>query len=258
VNIGGHKINKWWLIGGAGGVAAAVVIYRKASSSSNSADSSTDPSAIDPVTGLPYSEDDQTDPLTGMTYLSEAQQYGSVSAAEAAISAGGGYLGSGEDSGYPTIYPGDGGTGTTTSGSTYSTNAQWAQAVTAGLTGIGYSSTDIAAALGQYFQSMPLGSGSDGVSYLGIMQAAIAEFGPPPVGTFPLTGKSGTGGTGGTGGVTHTYTVTASNANTLDAIAIRNHNSPTSVASLNASLYSKYGGGGKLPVGTDVTLPYAQ
>lgn len=199
MDIAGHKISGWWIVGGGVGLVVAYVFYKHMSASASSASgSASSSSAIDPVTGLPYSQDNQIDPMTGLTYLAEAQQYGSVQAAEEQVTSGAAYYGqtgtSGvDDSGYPTYTA----TGTATTGTTYSTNAQWAQAVTAGLTDLGYNSTDVSAALGLYFQSQPLGSGSDGVSYLSIVQAAIAEFGPPPVGTFPVIGSTGTGtGTG--------------------------------------------------------------
>lgn len=210
VKIGGKKISGWYLAGGAAGTGIVVYLVRRSGSSSAAGTTASDSSAIDPVTDLPYSEDDQTDPATGMTYLTEAEEYGSVAAAEAAVSgqyqAATGEDLSGLDSGYPTIYPG---TATSATPGSYVTNAQWAQAVTQGLVGLGYSSTDVSAALGLYFQGLPLQPGSDGVSYLSIIQAAVAEFGPPPVGNYAIIappssgGPTGTGGTGtgtGTGG----------------------------------------------------------
>jgi hypothetical protein len=216
LKLGSKKISWWWVAGGGALGVGGIWYYRRqeaaAGGSSPAAGSS---SAIDPVTGLPASEDNTDDPVTGMTYLAEAQQYGSVAAAEAAYQNGGAessYLGSGEsgyplDSGSPTGYyttspatPGPG---------TYTTDAQWAQAVTAGLTEVGYSSQDIAAALGLYFAGHPLTSGADGVSYLQIMQAALAEFGPPPVGSYALIAPpSSGGGNPGSGGTTGKTTVT--------------------------------------------------
>ena len=211
--IAGHKINNWWLLGGGAGLVLVIYLYRRGSAGGGSGANA---SAIDPITGLPYSQDAQVDPLTGMTYLAEAQQYGSVSAAEAAISSGSaygaGFVGSGGGgssnysgtAGYPTLNVG----GSAPQGNGFATNSQWSQAVTTGLVGLGYSATDVAAALGLYFQSQPLGIAPDGVSYATIIQAAVAEFGPPPVGTFQIIGAptsggtgsgSGGGGTGGTG-----------------------------------------------------------
>lgn len=206
--IAGHKISNWWLIGGAAGGILVFYLY-KHSSGASAASSATDSSGIDPVTGLPYSQDNEIDPLTGLTYLAEAQQYGSVAAAEAAYSgsaassgydeaggAGGGYVGT---AGYPTSNVGG-----TTSTPSYATNAQWAQAVTAGLVSLGYSATDIAAALGLFFAGQPLSTAADGVSYVQIVQAAEAEFGPPPQGTYSIISQpaSGSGTTTTTGGTT--------------------------------------------------------
>jgi hypothetical protein len=186
-------------IAGGSGLAIWFAVKHKKSSSSSS------PSAIDPVTGLPYSQDSQIDPLTGQSYLAEAQEYGSVQAAENAVA--------GQSSiDYSSAY-GSGGYGpvgtsaaplvpsTTVQGTTYASNAAWAQAVEAGLTDIGYSSTDIAAALGRYLGGLSLTS-----TQATIVQAAIAEYGPPPVGTYqvilaPVTGPTGSGdGSGSSGG----------------------------------------------------------
>jgi hypothetical protein len=208
VDIGGKKISNWWLIGGAIGAGAVYLVIRHSSSASSTSGAASS-SATDPVTGLPYSEDNSTDPVTGLTYLQEAQQYGSVQAAEEEVTSGSAFFGqSGTgnlvDTGLPTI---DGVTGTSTNPSpgSFETNAQWAQAVTAGLADLGYNSTDVAAALGLYFQNHPLGTAPDGASYLSIVQAAVAEFGPPPVGSFQIVGapttSTGTGtGTGTTAG----------------------------------------------------------
>lgn len=212
MEISGHKINNWWIIGGGGAAVAVWYFYKNASnnsSTSSSSDSATSASSTDPVTGLPYSEDNQIDPLTGMTYLQEAQEYGSVSAAESEVSedgytAEGGY-GADEygavDSGYPTLYEGDTSTNDTTS---FSTNAAWAQAVTSGLASLGYSSTSISAALGLFFAGLPL-SAADA----SIVEAAEAEYGPPPQGTYNIIPEPSTGsGTGTTGTGTGTGTTT--------------------------------------------------
>jgi cytoskeletal protein RodZ len=129
VEIAGHKIPNWALIGGAGVlVAGGIYVYKRSSNAaSSSASSTTNPSAIDPVTGLPYSEDQTTDPLTGMTYLAEAQEYGSVSAAEAALlgsnSAGYDYAGGGDTTGTDTTSTTASTPTTTTTASTPATTA---------------------------------------------------------------------------------------------------------------------------------------
>lgn len=204
MNIAGHKINNWWLIGGGAGLVLVIYLYRKGSSSSGSSTAANSSSAIDPLTGLPYSEDNQVDPLTGMTYLAEAQEYGSVSAAEAAVSSGSAYGSSGGGSaysgtaGYPTLNAYG---NTTVNGTSYATNAAWAQAVTTGLVSLGYSAADVSAALGLFFAGQPLGIAPDGVSYATIVQAAEAEFGLPPQGTYQIiaapTGSTTASGTGG-------------------------------------------------------------
>jgi hypothetical protein len=95
-------------------VAGGIYMYKRSSSASTSA-STTASTGIDPVTGLPYSEDQTVDPLTGMTYLAEAQEYGSVSAAEAA------YLGS--NSAAYDYAEGDDTSGTDTSSTTPTTSS---------------------------------------------------------------------------------------------------------------------------------------
>lgn len=175
-----------------GGAFAIYYVYKqhKAASSASSASS---PSAIDPVTGLPYSQDNTIDPLTGMSYLAEAQQYGSVQAAEQAVAASSAIDYSGAY-GYGSSVAGTAGTlvpASTTQATTYASNAAWAQAAEAGLTDIGYGSTDVAAALGRYLGGLSLTS-----DQATIVQAAIAEYGPPPVGSFQVIMAPGTGSTG--------------------------------------------------------------
>lgn len=197
MKIAGHNIPKWAAWGGAIGGGLVLYIYFKNRASGSSQ------SGTDPATGLPYSQDDQTDPLTGMTYAAEASEYGSVAAAEEAASTASepaygassgtyGYVGS---AGYPT----ENVTDSTTTGS-YATNAAWSQAATAGLSSLGYSATDIAAALGLYFAGAPLTS-----DQASIVQAAVAEFGPPPQGTYSIVSTPSSGGAvTGTGGTTTT------------------------------------------------------
>jgi hypothetical protein len=84
MNIEGHKVPKWALIGGAGVlVAGGIYVWKRAQNSAST--SNTANTGIDPVTGLPYSEDQTVDPITGQSYLAEAQEYGSVQAAEVSI-----------------------------------------------------------------------------------------------------------------------------------------------------------------------------
>ena len=211
VKIFGHSLSP--LEAGAtiiGGLAAVYFVYKQHKASTAASTSST---SIDPVTGLPYSQDNVADPLTGETYLAEAQQYGSVSAAEAAFasasslastSAAGTTDGTGLLGGNLTSTQ-------TVSGATFATNTAWAQAVTVGLGDIGYVQSDVASALGMYLAEMPLNTLADGVSAVTIVQTALAEYGPPPVGTFtiiqpPTTTPVTTAGTCPSG---YTYSATS-------------------------------------------------
>src|SRR5487761_148930 len=203
ISVGGKKVSKWIVYGGVGVVVVGGILYFKNKNSSSSSGTSASQSGTDPVTGLPYTQDSQIDPATGMTYLAEAQQYGSVSAAEAAVSAnygGGGVYGgsgyggtgtsgySGTGYGYPTYSA----TGTT---GQYATNADWAQAVTAALPGItGDSQTDVAAAVAHYLAALPLTA-----TQVNDIQVALAEFGPPPVGSFSVISQGSGSGTTSTG-----------------------------------------------------------
>lgn len=229
----------------AGGVVVIYYAYRQHKNAQAST-SSTSPSSIDPVTGLPYSQDTQIDPLTGMAYLAEAQQYGSVSAAESAVA---GQSAIDYSSAYGSSYGpvGTSSTGSTVLGTTgsggYASNAAWAQAVTAGLTAIGYTSTDVSAALGMYLGSLPLSTLADGVSAASIVQAAVAEYGPPPVGSYVMipatpsgqtsTGSGNTGtGTSDTGsytGTTSTGTTSTGTTSTAPAPSHWSYPAPTNL-----------------------------
>jgi hypothetical protein len=132
------------------------------------------PTAIDPVTGLAYSQDNVTDPITGETYLAEATQYGSVASAEAAVSSFG-------LSGTAVGVPPDGTAGVTetstgaTSVGTYTSNAAWAQAAIAGLEDISggpsYNGTDIGDAIGDYLQGEPITA-----AQIQVVNVALSEF----------------------------------------------------------------------------------
>jgi hypothetical protein len=141
-------------------------------------------SAIDPVTNLPTSEDNSIDPITNEPYLAEAQQYGSVAAAEAAVSAFGTTVNTG--TGSSTAF-GTGGDGSSTpatgsvSSSIYTSNAAWSSAAVAGLADVGYSETDVATALGDYLTGTPVTA-----TQANYIRAAISEFGNPPIGTFQI------------------------------------------------------------------------
>jgi hypothetical protein len=138
------------------------------------------------VTGLPTSQDNVTDPVTDETYLAEAQQYGSVAAAEAAVSSYGSTVNSGTgsstefgQSGVSTLATG------AVSASTYTSNAAWDQAAIAGLEdisgGSSYNGTDIATALGDILQGEPVTA-----AQVQVWNAAVGEFGPPPSPVSPV------------------------------------------------------------------------
>jgi len=220
---------KFAVVGGGGAVIVFAWYQHKQSAAASSTASSSSADQIDPATGLPYSEDNTTDPETDMTYAAEAEQYGSVSAAEAALGASANY---GYDTGssagivgdYYDQYPA---TDNTASGYTYSSNAEWAQAAEAGLTDIGYSSTDVASAIGRYLARLSLTA-----DQANIVQVAIAEYGNPPSGTFQIIQSSGTPTQGsGTGGASVPNVVgmdITDAANTVRAAGL-NWNGPPSV-----------------------------
>lgn len=199
-SIAGHKVPRWAAFAGVGAVVVGGVLYFKnrSSSSSSSSGTGTSATATDPVTGLPYSEDNQIDPATGLTYLAEAEQYGSVAAAEQAVEAGYGSAGIGSEGG--TGYSGEAygePTYTTAEGSaeTYATNSEWAAAVQAGLPSItGDSSSDVATAVANYLAGLPLTT-----TQANDIQVALAEFGPPPTGSFSIIAASSSSGATSTG-----------------------------------------------------------
>lgn len=247
MKIGGHEINNWWLIGGGVAVVGGYLFWKhEANSSAASSSSSSDSSAIDPVTGLPYSEDNTVDPATGLTYLAEAQEYGSVQAAEEMVTSGSAYYGdtgTGDiDTGNP--YPSTS-TSTGSTATTYTTNAQWASAVQAGLVGVGYSSESIGTALGQYFAQMP-----ENATSAGIMQVALAEFGPPPQGTYSIIPEPGGGGTGQTVGGYQAY---APGGKRLDQLTVPGV-TYDDLAKANPEVAKKYDGK-DLPKGTGYFVP---
>jgi len=188
-------LKKWQLyavIGGGGAIAiyAEVAHHKKTGSWSPFATAPTagtgSATTIDPVTNLPYSEDAVTDPVTGQAYLAEAQQYGSVAAAEAAVSAYGQSTNTGSGIGVnPASPPSSGSVNTTVGGSIYTSDSAWSTAVQAGLSSISgsqtYNGTDIGTALGKYLQGQPLSPGE-----IQVVSVAIAEYGNPPVGQFQI------------------------------------------------------------------------
>ena len=136
----------------------------------------------DPITGMPYSSDSATDPITGMTYLAEAQQYGSVAAAEASVSAYGQSTATGSGIPVNPASPPSSGTPNPPVGSSvYTSDAAWSQAAQAGLTSIGYDGVTVGEALGAFLTGTP-----QTPEQIKIINAAIAEFGRPPVGSYQI------------------------------------------------------------------------
>lgn len=249
ITVFGHKVSPVAAVAVGGG--SLVVIWFAYKQHQASAAASTSASAIDPVTDLPYSQDNVDDPLTGMTYLGEAQQFGSVAAAEQAAAASSSLdLSSAYGTGTGAV-----GTSTGTSlvpstdvqASTYASNAAWAQAAESGLTDVGYSSTDIAAALGRY-----LGNLSETADQVTIVTAALAEYGPPPVGSYTIiqapattatgSGNTGTGTSSDTGtGTTATGTSTTTAAATVSGghvVSVNNNDAVVAWSGHNAVKYA--------------------
>jgi hypothetical protein len=199
VTIAGHRFRTWEVWAAVTGGAAVTWFAWKQHKASQASAAPGGQSGTDPVTGLPYSMDSQVDPATGLAYLQEAQEYGSVAAADSALAqSSAGYA---AYSGAYAPYSGLTGLGSaaagTMAGPNYTSNAEWAQAVEGGLTDVGYASTDVAAALGRYLAGLSLTP-----DQATIVNAAVAEYGPPPSGQFQviLAPAAGTVTTGtGTG-----------------------------------------------------------
>jgi len=173
-----------------GGVAVAGLAFYEIKHKSSSGTSSntttgnaaTPQTVTDPTTGETYPADG-IDPADGMTYAEEIDQYGSIEAAEEAY----GQNVSGYTSPSSTSQSAAQG-----QSAAYGSNAAWSQAVTSGLTDLGYSSEDVAQALGLYLDAQPLGTLADGTSAYSLVQTALAEYGPPPSGTYALIQPSAT------------------------------------------------------------------
>ena len=197
----------WLLIGalGAAGVVIWYVMYSRAKGSTTAASSD----AIDPNTGIPYS-----------------QEYGSM----------GGYGPSGVT---PSLYGytdpttgafisgvGAGATGVVTAPST---NASWAQQVEAYLQNIGYDPVAIAAAIGKYLTGQTLTSDQSG-----IVAAAQGFFGPPPQGApvISVTPPSGNGSGGGSTGFTSFKTLIVPRNETFAEYAKRMHWTQATIAAI--------------------------
>jgi len=194
IKLFGHQFKTWqvWTVGIGGGLATWYVIRQRQANAAAAATSAAD-STVDPVTGLTDAQD--------------IAQYGSVAAADAAYSGGTatgtasyGYGGISGGSTYGAV----GALGTTlgaTSGGGYASNADWDQAVTAGLSSIGYSETAVSSALGRYLSGLSLTPDQQN-----IVNTALGEYGNPPSGALPIiaapatsTASSGSTSSGSSG-----------------------------------------------------------
>lgn len=189
------KPQKYAVIAG-GSAIAAYALYRHkqntgswnplnsgtAAGAASTAAGTTAASGTDPITGMPYSDDSATDPDTGQQYLAEAEQYGSVAAAEASVSAYGQSTATGSGIPVNPASPASSGSVNTVVGtSVYTSNASWEQAATAGLVSVGYDGPTVATALGNYVTQTPLTP-----AQVTIVNTAIGEYGPAPVGNLQI------------------------------------------------------------------------
>jgi hypothetical protein len=179
---------KYIVIGGGAAIGGyAIYAHHKSSGSwnpfsSGSAATGTAASGTDPITGMPYSDDSATDPVTNQQYLAEAEQYGSVAAAEASVSAYGQSTATGSGIPVNPASPASSGSVNTVVGtSVYTSNAAWEQAATAGLVSVGYDGPTVATALGNYVTQTPLTP-----AQITIVNTAIGEYGPAPVGNLQI------------------------------------------------------------------------
>jgi hypothetical protein len=146
VKIFGHTMPKWAAVATAVGGAAVVVYVIRARSTAASASTSTATPVDTSGTGYGYG--------TSGGY-------------------GYGYSYASGDGSYASAY--------TATSASYGDNAAWAQAAESGLSTIGFSPTDVATALGRYLDRQSLST-----SQAAIVEAAIAEYGAPPVGTYQV------------------------------------------------------------------------
>lgn len=180
---------KYVVIGGGAAIGGYALYKHKQSSgtwnpfsSGTAAATTTAASGTDPITGMPYSDDSATDPITGEQYLQEAQQYGSVAAAEASVTAYGQSTATGSGIPVNPASPASSGSVNTVVGtSVYTSNAAWEQAATAGLVSVGYDGPTVAGALGAYVTQTPLTP-----AQVTIVNTAIGEYGPAPVGNLQV------------------------------------------------------------------------
>lgn len=265
----------------AGGGAVVYYVYKQheqasansaaAATTAAGATTSTPAMVTDPTTGESYPAD-AVDPSTGETYSEEIDEYGSVEAAESTFDEGVATGGIGSSLGYYGDEYGDYNYGYEGEATTYATNAQWSQAVESGLSSIGYSSTDVATALGYYLAERPLDTLPDGESSMEIIEAALAEYGPPPQGSYSLIPPAVT--TAATTGSTATTSTSSSDISVPNVVgrtdldtaegiitsaglrAAVSSNSDTGVGNTGKVTSQSPTAGSKVAKGSTVTLTY--
>jgi len=155
------------IIGGValGGLAAFVYWRNRHSASASLSTSSADTSAPDQGTAV----DPNIDPETGFDYGTVEDQ-NALAQLNGGLTSGG--LGGSVGVDNPIPSPGP---------VAPATNSAWAQQVEQDLSAIGYSATDVAAAVGRYLAKLGLST-----SQQNIIQIALAEDGPPPQGSYSI------------------------------------------------------------------------
>jgi hypothetical protein len=167
-----------------GAVAAVFVIYMYVRNKQNAANTNTASSAsIDPATGYPTGSPEdlaalqaQNETSSGSIDPATGAVYGSV-ADEQALA---------QESGTSGYLPAT----TTATGTSITTNAEWAQEAEATVPPLINSPTavsDVAAAVGRFLSQLPLTS-----AQASIIQVAESELGPPPVGSFAIVPQADT------------------------------------------------------------------
>ena len=212
-------------------------------------------SATDPVTGLPVSEDNTIDPVTGLTIwrkhsstvLSPLRKH-LYPLTAGSVSSGSGIPVN------PAVPESDQGSANTVVGSNvYTSDSAWSQAAQAGLTDIGYTGTDVSAALGLYLTGQPVTS-----TQAQIINAAIGEYGPPPQGSFQITLQPATAASPTTGTITVPYVVgknLAQAISTIENAGLKEHTTTTGIANpSNWKVAGQNPAGGKVMPGSTVTI----
>lgn len=247
------QVPKKYVIGGvvvAGGI--VVIAYMRHRSAAQTADTSTaattDASAIDPTTGIPYSQESSADssgidPSTGIPYAEEtagASDYGGGygSYQTEGYDAAGYPLGSEADLQWQATQA-----GTTTNSIT--TNEQWLEEAESGV--IPGSASTIGNALSRVLGGLPVTN-----AQRSLFLEAVGLLGNPPGGyPQPIKLKDTAAQPGGG----KTKTVTASGTEDLSQIAHANKTTGGELVKLNIFLAPYYGNTRKIKKGTKIKVP---